>query len=172
VAHAKHGEVRLLYGQRCGYCGVAEIDAAGELTVDHYRPVSAGGGDGDENLVYACSRCNLYKGDFWPSEEDVANGRRVLHPLKDSIELHLRLDDPSGHLQPLTDTGRFHITMLHLNRPALIAYRLRQRHALMLAEKQHLLEREIQHLRALTEAQARYINHLRQILGLPLERSE
>jgi hypothetical protein len=31
---------------------VSETDAGGELTVDHYDPVSAGGDDSPENLIY------------------------------------------------------------------------------------------------------------------------
>ena len=49
----------------CEYCGVSEQSAGGELTIDHFRPQSKGGGDELENLVYCCSRCNLYKSDFW-----------------------------------------------------------------------------------------------------------
>lgn len=43
----------------CEYCGVKEDNAGGELTIDHYQPLAAGGSDGTENLVYACYRCNL-----------------------------------------------------------------------------------------------------------------
>jgi len=32
-----------------------------------------------------------------------------------------------GRLDPLTETGRFHIALLHLNRPALVSYRLQKR---------------------------------------------
>jgi len=60
--------------------GVHEEDAGGELTVDHYIPLVAGGDDGDENLVYACFRCNLFKGDFYPTDADRAKGHFILHP--------------------------------------------------------------------------------------------
>jgi 5-methylcytosine-specific restriction endonuclease McrA len=62
---------------------VSETSAGGELTIDHYRPRAAGGGDEDDNLVYACVKCNQYKADFWPDELDIAAGRRILHPLLD-----------------------------------------------------------------------------------------
>lgn len=64
MPHPRHQEVRQRYQRCCGYCGVTETEGGGELTVDHFRPVSAGGDDREENLVYACFRCNLYKGDF------------------------------------------------------------------------------------------------------------
>jgi 5-methylcytosine-specific restriction endonuclease McrA len=81
VAHPKHEQVRQRYGYRCGYCGVTEVDAGGDLTVDHHQPVAAGGDDSDANLVYACSRCNLYKADFVASADNLARGWQVLHPL-------------------------------------------------------------------------------------------
>ena len=49
----------------CEFCGVRETDAGGELTVDHFRPVSKGGADNLENLLYCCVRCNQYKADYW-----------------------------------------------------------------------------------------------------------
>src|SRR5271165_3815410 len=109
MAHAQHEEIRQRYQGCCGYCGVSEADAGGELTVDHYRPAVAGGDDSSANLVYACFRCNGYKGDFSPSAADLQHGRRLLHPLIDAISLHLRENQQTGSIEPLTETGRFHI---------------------------------------------------------------
>ena len=57
-------EIREFVRQRanfaCEFCGVSEIDAGGQLTIDHFQPGSKGGGDEIENLIYSCSRCNLY----------------------------------------------------------------------------------------------------------------
>jgi hypothetical protein len=117
VAHPKHAQVRERYDYRCGYCDASEVDAAGELTVDHYRPVSGGGDNNNDNLVYACSRCNLFKGDFWPDALDQQRTHRVLHPLLDDLSTHYHENEATGQLDPLTETGRFHITLLQLNRP-------------------------------------------------------
>jgi hypothetical protein len=125
MAHPKHDAVRQRYGFRCGYCGVSEEDVGGELTIDHYCPTSKGGDDSDANLVYACSRCNLYKSDFWPDDQDVAQQRRVLHPLLDDLAKHVN-EDENGHLLPLTEAGSFHIAVLELNRPPLVAHRRRE----------------------------------------------
>lgn len=56
MAHPKNLEVRQRYEGRCGYCGVSEGETGGELTVDHFRPLCAGGDDTDDNLVYCCFR--------------------------------------------------------------------------------------------------------------------
>ncbi|RRR73903.1 MAG: hypothetical protein EI684_08085 [Candidatus Viridilinea halotolerans] len=35
--------------------------------MDHHHPPGRGGSpDHADNLVYCCSRCNLYKSDYWP----------------------------------------------------------------------------------------------------------
>lgn len=111
MRHPKFESVRQRYQYRCGYCGVSEAAVGGELTVDHYQPRGAGGGDENENLVYACVKCNQYKGEFWPDAEDLAQGRRVLHPLLDDLTVHLREDEQTGRVQALTETGRFHIAL-------------------------------------------------------------
>lgn len=40
----------------CTYCGTTK-----DLTLDHKIPKSLGGSDNKENLVMACSRCNMLK---------------------------------------------------------------------------------------------------------------
>lgn len=126
MAHFKHQSVRVLYAYCCGYCGLSETDAGGELTVDHHEPVSAGGDDSDDNLVYACFRCNLHKGAFTPSEAQRAQGLRLLHPLRDNLAEHLRENRETGRLESLTALGALHIFTLELNRDALIANRLQR----------------------------------------------
>ncbi len=141
--------VRERYAFCCGYCGVCEAEVGGELTVDHFCPVSAGGDDSDENLVYACVRCNQYKGALLPEATDVAYARRLLHPLRDDLAAHIREAERTGRLEGLTATGRFHIIVLRLNRPALIIHRQRRylaalleaRLAQALAENKALRER-------------------------------
>ncbi|HQU46677.1 MAG TPA: HNH endonuclease signature motif containing protein, partial [Pirellulales bacterium] len=55
-AHERHQQVRARFSHLCGYCGVSETDSAGELSVDHYHRVCAGGDDSDDNLIYCCAR--------------------------------------------------------------------------------------------------------------------
>ena len=167
MAHPRHARVRQRYHYRCGYCGVSEADTGGELTVDHYRPRAADGDESAINLVYACIKCNQFKGNFFPNADDLQHGRRVLHPMQDDFSVHLCENAQTGHLEPLTETGRFFITLLQLNRPALVEHRLRRWLAALLAEKQRILEAENAQLRAIIAAQERYVAHLRQLLGFP-----
>jgi 5-methylcytosine-specific restriction endonuclease McrA len=57
----------------CQYCGLA--DTAAELTFDHVVPRSRGGRTCWDNVVAACTRCNLAKGSRLPHE----SGMRPQH---------------------------------------------------------------------------------------------
>lgn len=111
--------VRRAYDFACGYCGVREEDAGSELELDHFKPRSFGGDDALENLVYCCTTCNRVKGDFWATS---TTEKRLLHPQQDDLSLHLR-QESDGFLTVLTETGKFHLSRLRLNRPPLAALR-------------------------------------------------
>lgn len=51
----------------CQYCGIRKHD----LTIDHIIPRSRGGIDAWDNVVAACLRCNVKKGDRTPREADM-----------------------------------------------------------------------------------------------------
>ena len=58
-------------GEACVYCGWSRGRSYGRpdrIHVDHVVPFSRGGEPTRENLVCACSSCNLFKGDRTPEE--------------------------------------------------------------------------------------------------------
>lgn len=114
-------KVRVRYNYCCAYCSVSEIDVGGLLEIEHFRPVSKGGTDSLDNLVYACTICNRHKASYWP-EEPVSDNLRLLHPGNNRIEEHIA-ELTNGTLIGLTERGWFHINWLHLNRPQLIGFR-------------------------------------------------
>lgn len=61
---------------KCQYCGSTH-----QLTIDHVIPRSRGGKDTWENLVTACSECNLKKGDRTPREANMELKRRPFKPI-------------------------------------------------------------------------------------------
>jgi len=152
--------IRQRYAYACGYCGVDEVSAGGVLTIDHYRPLYAGGSDSLDNLVYACVRCNQYKHSFWPTAEEERLGFRILHPLHDSLAAHFRVNVPSGHLEPRSETGKFHITLLRLNRPQLVQHRLKEQLRKVLEGKLTMLEQQVHEMEETISAQERYISAL------------
>jgi len=132
----------------CGYCGVREQDVGAELTIDHFQPRSKNGQDETDNYVYCCHACNEFKGAYWqPDSSD-----RILHPHRDDLALHL-IEDDDGSLKALTATGAFHIARLHLNRAALVEFRLERRRQELLrnaADLQHQqLEKLLEQLRTM-----------------------
>lgn len=156
----------------CEYCGVAESDTGGLLTVDHFHPQARGGSDEFDNLLYCCHSCNQFKADYWPVHE---TDPVLWNPRIEPHEQHLLpLDD--GTLHPLTAAGAFALKRLRLNRPPLVTYRqrhlrqiedsrllrryreamtlleqLHQQHAAILEEHRLLLEKQWTLLRALIE---------------------
>lgn len=113
--------VRAAFGGCCGYCGVSDTAVGGDLEIDHFHPLSAGGSEDLENLVYACTACNRFKGDYAPAR-DAPEGLRLLRPQRDDLAAHV-VEAAHGRLLGLTPRGWFHIDRLHLNRPLLVEMR-------------------------------------------------
>ncbi|MFN7944816.1 MAG: HNH endonuclease [Blastocatellia bacterium] len=123
VSAQTRNQVRQRAGFACEYCGVSETDVGSELTIDHFQPQSKGGDDRLENLIYCCTRCNEYKGSYWPEQLDE---QTLWNPRNEPASLHFVADE-NGTLNPLTSTGALTIRLLHLNRQPLIDYRLKAR---------------------------------------------
>ena len=155
---AERAALRQLYDFRCGYCGVSETDVGAALTTDHFQPTSRGGADAPANWVYCCFACNNAKGDYWQPNAL----QRILHPLHDHLSEPI-IEQEDSILLGLTQTEHFHMALLRLNRPALVAYRLEKRRR----ERERVCHNEV--LQRLAEAQ-RELRFLRQRLEQQLRR--
>lgn len=60
----------------CQYCG----KTGGDLTIDHIVPKSRGGEDDWENMVAACLRCNVGKGNKTPEEAGLSIRVKPIRP--------------------------------------------------------------------------------------------
>ena len=156
----------------CEFCGVTETDTGGELTIDHFQPHTKGGTDAPENLLSCCHRCNQYKADYWPVQPEDPH---LWHPRHNSIERHLLLL-ADGTLYPITAVGAFTLKRLRLNRPPLVAYRLRKQGDMaehrVLSRYQDLvvvLEQLHQQQVALLEEQQRLLEEQRRLVQLLLQ---
>ncbi len=67
----------------CQYCGKRS-----ELTIDHVLPRSRGGKDTWDNVVVACLRCNVTKGNRTPKEADM---RLMKQPTRPTDFIHFEL---------------------------------------------------------------------------------
>jgi hypothetical protein len=111
---------------RCAYCLTHEyyfLDGeAGE--VDHHRPLHppkalsmdfSGLRSVYENLYWCCPRCNLYKGNRWPTNAQYAAGIRFLDPCAEDHDTHWDTH-PDGMVTSKTATGRYSIQTIRLDR--------------------------------------------------------
>ncbi len=175
IANEIREQVRRRANFACEYCGVTETDAGGELTIDHFRPITKGGDDTLENLLYCCHRCNQYKLDYWssrPDEPSLWNPRR-----EPAAQRFLELDN--GTLHALTTIGAFTLKRLRLNRPPLVAYRLSKRQQAdqirlltRYREMTELLEQLNNQLSILMEEQRQLLEEQRELLRLLLSERE
>ncbi len=67
----------------CQYCGKKTT----AMTIDHVIPKDKGGKDKWDNLVAACKKCNIYKGNFLLDELDM---KLIKKPSQPSYLLHLQ----------------------------------------------------------------------------------
>jgi 5-methylcytosine-specific restriction endonuclease McrA len=74
----------------CQYCGEHE-----ELTFDHVIPRSKGGATTWENVVAACSPCNLRKGDRLPHEAHMSPAQTPFQPSIADLHRNGRLFPPN-----------------------------------------------------------------------------
>lgn len=84
--------LRGLFLDECIYCGYYENPS--RLTVDHVIPKSKGGSQHINNMVIACSQCNLSKSDkdfltWYPNQESFEQWRldKILEWLSDDYWL-------------------------------------------------------------------------------------
>ena len=75
----------------CQYCAKKS-----DLTIDHVLPKSRGGKDQWENLVTACEKCNVKKGNKTPQEAQMPLIRKPYRPIPITFfrEYHGNVQDP------------------------------------------------------------------------------
>ena len=73
---------------QCQYCG--RHFPTNELSIDHVKPRSTGGGDSWENLVCACIKCNARKGGRTPDGARMKLIRKPVMPKRNPL-IALRL---------------------------------------------------------------------------------
>lgn len=107
--------LRLELGFTCAFCDLSERERGGScnFACDHYRPRDLFPEliNDYENLLYACSRCNAFKQDYWtPANFPTLF---VLNPFLHDVDKHI--DKLLPNWQPKTYTGYFNIRKLRLS---------------------------------------------------------
>lgn len=162
--------LRIDFQYRCAYCLTHEryfLDGeAGEI--DHHRPLHPPEALGKDfshlanvysNLYWSCPRCNLYKGNLWPTDMEYERGERFLDPCAEDHDAHWETH-PDGTVTATTATGQYTIQFLRLNRAV-----LRRRRAALHKDRQKLaqIRRELEQADVALEYQQMLRSYLEDI---------
>ena len=153
------------FDNRCAYSMQHRSRAGGSgmlMEVDNFDPTIKGRDRHRyDNLFLASRYCNGKKHGNWPSQEQQALGIRFLNCCQEQdYGKHIFEDPTTHHVLGVTPEGRYHVRMLDLNAPHLVAER-RDRaeyHKLLFEERKivkesdaaihafHVLERQLQYM--------------------------
>jgi hypothetical protein len=90
--------------------------------VDHIVSQKHGGPSDSENLAWACTRCNSWKGsDVSAIDPETGEAVPLFHPRRDRWEDHFEMRD--YRIEPLTPVGAATVRLLRLNADQRIAER-------------------------------------------------
>lgn len=108
----------------CEYCHAPEAIFNLPFEVEHITPQSSGGESTPDNLALSCRSCNLYKSDAVTAfDEQSQTTVRLFDPRRDVWRDHFTINEETGEIQGLTDTGRATVLSLRINGAAQVAAR-------------------------------------------------
>lgn len=117
--------------ERCVYCDALLSEHGNEgFHIDHFRPYVhfAGLKSDPNNLVLACSKCNIWKSKNWPTDmyfhvhasHDGTTG--FIDPFLDQLSNYFKVEQ-SGKLLTTGSVAKYMLELLHLNRESRIQLR-------------------------------------------------
>jgi hypothetical protein len=146
----------------CVYCGLHENELGGPrlFAVEHLKPK---GKFPDlkllyTNTLYACAICNSFKGEDWPSDNPIVDGRGYIDPCAVDYGAHFELD-PTCKIVGKSLVGRYMARRLRLGRRQL-SKRLKSR-----LDSEHSHEKALTHIDRVIELLAETV--LRSPIGSP-----
>ncbi len=108
---------------RCEYCLIHEADMYYPHEPDHVIAEKHGGLTSLDNLAWSCFYCNRFKGSDLASIDPITRKVVVLfHPREQRWHRHFRLN--GALIEGITSSGRATVTLLHMNDPERVTYRL------------------------------------------------
>lgn len=111
-------ELRTLVATRaaylCEYCLMAEEDTFLGCEVDHIISLKHGGKTEENNLAFACTFCNRYKGSDIASVSSTGELVRLFNPRIDLWSVHFLLDN--FQILPITSIGEVTVKIIGMNR--------------------------------------------------------
>lgn len=139
------------FSYACVYCTIHEGEFGGfhSFHVEHFRPKSKFPGLETQytNLLYACWKCNSFKGEDWPSGNPLKSGKGYLDPCVYDYAKYFTVDN-HGIVTSTTKAARYMIERLHFNCNFLIKIRNERKRIRELIEKYKFVVLEIDALLA------------------------
>lgn len=120
---ALRATVRTRSGGRCEYCLLPETALGpGDFHAEHVIARCHGGGDGPENLAWACAYCNVFKGpNLSGRDPDSGELVRLFNPRDDLWADHFLLQD--DRIAGRTAIGRTTVWVLRMNQELMLRLR-------------------------------------------------
>lgn len=123
---AYKGDLREEFQRRCVYCCIPDtLSSSGSagFHIDHYKPKKLFPSLESDygNLFYACARCNVAKGAYWPVTPEAIKTQFIPNPCDHRMFDHLRFNDERvvAHSQ----VGKWTIDYLDLNEDRSLRFR-------------------------------------------------
>jgi 5-methylcytosine-specific restriction endonuclease McrA len=101
ISKAKRGYIYSRDGHVCVKCGSSK-----RVTLDHFIPQSAGGGDSKFNLWTLCFNCNNAKGDTLPSDAEKRAFKSYLEKVSVKVEVKVSGFDWGSYNKSLIDRAK------------------------------------------------------------------
>lgn len=109
--------VRARANEVCEYCLASSLYSFHAFTIDHVVPISKGGKNDQDNLVFSCQYCNSSKYNKVASL-DLLTGNLVplFNPRRDNWSEHFIWNDGFSSIIGITPIGRATVICLKMNR--------------------------------------------------------
>jgi len=111
-------QLRIDFSHCCAYCGIGEKEngSASNFHIEHYRPRAKfkNLAHSYPNLLYACSHCNLAKGNAWHQGNPATDRMGFLDPCSHDYSQFFG-EQANGTLLPLAGCAGYMIERLSLN---------------------------------------------------------
>ena len=116
IPAAVQRRIRIVAGNRYGYCRSPQRLLPWELAMEHIVPAAHGGTHAEENLWLSCRACNSFKGTATHGRDPVTNRRvRLFNPRRQKWSRHFMWSPDGIQIIGLTASGRATIIGLKLN---------------------------------------------------------
>lgn len=116
------GKIAARAHYRCEYCRIPRQDSLIDFHVDHIISIKHGGKTQIDNLAYACSDCNYYKGsDLGTYLTENENFTRFFNPRIDDWSDHFKVIE--GAIQHKTEIAEVTIRIFQMNLPERVDFR-------------------------------------------------